>query len=169
MLTGVSVSNLANTGLLHQEFSQLQSTSVVQYAGSWSCEVLLQVHCSDLLTRPPSSESHPLVSQSTRTETSDPSAEPPSLQNFCLLDSFDMPFATLFASPQWLPSASREECISAVLPFQLPGRLPSKPTGPAGARKGESGSSIHRGRDTVRTWRLCWTALVTLMRAQLIY
>ncbi|XP_071664470.1 uncharacterized protein C4orf17 homolog [Patagioenas fasciata] len=30
----------------------------------------------------------------------------------------------------------------------MPEKLPSKPSGPAGARKGETGSSIHRSRDT---------------------
>lgn len=81
MLTGVSLSNLPTTDFLGQEFSQLQSsraadtTGPVRYTGNQSCKVLLQVHCFDLLAEPPSSESHPLISQSTRTKINHPPAE----------------------------------------------------------------------------------------------
>ena len=138
MLTGVSVSNLATTDFLCQEFSQLQSsqvadtTSPLQYTGSWSCEVLLQVHCSDLLAEPASSESHPLNSQSTRTKINHPSAETSLftvlLSSCFLCHTLPYPFRIPPVVALNIMGRKQKPWLEAVSSSHLPGRLPSKPT-----------------------------------------
>lgn len=133
MLSGVSVSNLAAADFLHQELSHPQSswvagtTSPLQHTGSWLCEVLLQVDCSDLLAKPPSPESHPLIRKSARMRV-----KHSLFQCFRHPDSFVMLFLTFFCSPPVVAlnimGRKQQPWLQAISLFPPPWKLPSKPT-----------------------------------------
>lgn len=129
--------------------------------GSWSCEVLLQVRCPDLLAKPPSSESHPLVSQSARMKINQPPAETSLfivlLSPLLLCHTLLHPFHTLPRVVLNITGRRQKPWLEGVPSFHLSGKLPSKPAAPtdtaAPKRKGKSGSWIHSSRDAVRTRR----------------